>query len=225
MAEWHVMLNDRTLDKFWIEEGDTINIGRGKTAEVSIDNSAVSRQHARLEMRNGKYLLTDLKSANGTFVNGRKIKDTVRVVKGDRVQIGKFRFALVRDPKQGASPFEMVRDPKLTASPPTPADFNPTVFIAPKRLAVIKGKTTPEHLSLKGKDIFSLGKDATCDMRIAGRHVAKTQCHILAKGGEHYLVHHAGWRRTTLNGQKIRGEEKLRSGDTIGIGGTKIRFE
>ena len=78
---------------------------------------------------------------------------------------------------------------------------------------------------LKGKDIFSLGKDATCDMRIDGRHVAKTKCHILARGGEHYLVHHAGWRRTTLNGQKIRGEQRLRRGDTIGIGGTKIRFE
>ena len=138
MAEWHVMLNDRVLDRFWIEEGDTINIGRGKTAEVSIDNSAVSRQHARLEMRNGKYFLTDLKSANGTLVNGRKIKDTVRVAKGDRVQIGKFRFVLVRGPKLAASPFEMVRDQKLATSTPTPADFDPTVFIAPKRLAVIK---------------------------------------------------------------------------------------
>lgn len=225
MAEWHVMLNDRILDKFWIEEGDTINIGRGETADVNIDNAAVSRQHARLEMRDNTYLLSDLKSANGTLVNGRKITDTVPVTRADRIQIGKFRFVLVRASRVAASPFELVRGPGLTSPSATPADFDPTVFTAPKRLAVIQGKATPERLSLKGKETFTLGKHATCDMRVDGLRVAKTQCHILAREVEHYLVHLAGWKRTTLNGKKVDGEQRLRRGDTIGIGGAKIRFE
>jgi pSer/pThr/pTyr-binding forkhead associated (FHA) protein len=225
MSEWHVMFKDRILERFWIEEGDTINIGRGETADVSIDNNAVSRQHTRLEMRDGKCFLTDLKSANGTLVNGRKIEDTVRVSRGDRIQIGKFRIVLVRSPKSTASPFEMLRNPKPASSPSGPADFDPTVFTAPKRLAVIQGKATPDPLSLKGKEVFTLGKDATCDVRVDTRHIAKIQCQILAREGEHYLMHRAGWRRTTLNGKKIHGEQRLRKGDTIGIGGTKIRFE
>lgn len=225
MSEWHVMLKDRILERFWVEEGDTISIGRGKSADVSIDNSGVSRQHARLEMRDRKYFLTDLKSANGTLVNGCKIEDTVRVNRGDRIQIGKFRILQVRSPKVAASPFEMLRDPKLVSSASTPGDFEPTVFTVPKQLSAIQGKVTPDHLSLIGKEIFTLGKDVTCDLRIDRRYVAKIQCQILAREGEHYLVHQAGWRHTTLNSKKIRGEQRLRKGDMIGIGGTKIRFE
>ena len=225
MAEWHVMLKDRVVDRFWIEEGDAINIGRGETADLSIDNAGVSRQHARLEMRDNSYLLTDLKSANGTLVNGRKIEDTVPVTKADRIQIGKFRFVPVRASKVAASPFELVRAPGLTSPSATPSDFDPTVFMAPKRLVVIQGKASPNRLSLNGKESFMLGKDATCDMRVDGRRVAKTQCHILTRGTEHYLVHETGWKRTTLNGRKINEEQRLRRGDIIGIGRAKIRFE
>ena len=225
MAEWHVMLKDRIIDRFWIEEGDAINIGRGETADVSIDNVGVSRQHARLEMRDNSYLLTDLKSANGTLVNGRKIVDTVPVTKADRIHIGKFRFVPVRPSKVAASPFELVRAPGLTSPSATPADFDPTVFMAPNRLVVIQGKARPNRLSLKGKETFMLGKDATCDMQVDGRVVAKTQCRILIRGTEHYLVHQAGWKRTTLNGRKINAEQRLRRGDIIGIGRAKIRFE
>ena len=177
MGEWHVMLKDRVVDRFWIEEGDSINIGRGKTADVSIDNAGVSRQHARLEMRDNTYLLTDLKSANGTLVNGRKIEDMVPVTKADRIQIGKFRFMPVRVSKVAASPFELVRGPGLASPDAMQADFDPTVFTPPKRLVVIQGKANPNRLSLNGKETFKLGKDATCEMQIDGRRVGKTQCH------------------------------------------------
>jgi hypothetical protein len=53
MAQWHVMLSDRILHRFWVEEGKKVKIGRGKDTDVSLDNTAVSRHHATLEMRNG----------------------------------------------------------------------------------------------------------------------------------------------------------------------------
>ena len=227
MAEWHVMLNDRILERFWIEEGDAISIGRDKTARIRLDNAAVSRQHARLEMRDSIYLLTDMKSMNGTFVNGRKIKGTSPVTGKDQIEIGKFRFVMGRNSEVSYPPFAMARAPGLEPAslPAKPAEFERTVFVAPRRLTVIKGHGTPQQLSLKEKAGVKFGKDATCDVCIPGRRVGKIQCSILIRDHKHYLVHHSGWKRTTLNGRKIHGEERLRRGDTIGIGGTTLKFE
>jgi pSer/pThr/pTyr-binding forkhead associated (FHA) protein len=223
MAEWHVMLEDRILDRFWIQEGDTINIGRGKSADVNLDNVAVSRHHARLQMRKGQCLLTDLVSVNGTFVNGRKIKGTTPVTGADRIEIGKFRFVLHQASQQ-------------TSSHLMPSDFEGTIYLPPKekrgwapdarepRLTVTEGRATPEELYLKDKETVTLGKNSTRDVCIPGWLVGKIQCYILVRDHKHYLVHHSGWKRTTLNGRKVRGEERLHRGDTIGVGGTKLRF-
>ncbi len=224
MGEWHVMLKDRILDRFGIEEGERLNIGRGEDVDVTLDNAAVSRHHASLEMRNGTYYLTDLKSKNGTFVNGRKIEETVSVTEADHIEIGKFRFAPVQVlPRRSSTTM--------------PGDFEGTVYVAPKgkqdratagrapRLTLIQGKASPNGLAFEGKETVTLGKHADCNLRLSGWLVGKTQCYIVARDGDYHLVHHAGWRSTRINGQKIRGEQRLRTGDTICIAGSKLMFE
>lgn len=224
MGEWHVMLKDRILNRFGIDEGERLNIGRGENVDVNLDNVAVSRRHASLEMRNGTYYLTDLKSTNGTFVNGRKIEATVPVTKADRIEIGKFRFAPVQ-----------VLPPRSSTT--MPGDFEGTVYVAPKgkqkratarrapRLTLIQGQASPNGLSLEGKETVTLGKHADCDLHLSGWLVGKIQCYIVARDGDYYLVHHSGWRCTRINGQKIRGEQRLCPGDTICIAGSKLMFE
>jgi pSer/pThr/pTyr-binding forkhead associated (FHA) protein len=227
MAEWHVILEDRVLQKFWIQEGEKIHIGRGKTADVDLDNSAVSRRHAILEMKNGAFILTDLKSTNGTRVNGRKITKPVNVITSDRIEIGKFRFVRGQSSEDSFPPYAMVRTPEneLANAPSMPADFDGTIFVAPRRLTVVGGDALPKQLSLRGKSSFTLGKDDGCDVRIPGRLVSNIHCYIMVRGDKHFLVHKAGWKRTTVNGKKASGEARLRSGDTIGIGGSQIKFE
>ncbi|MDH4136641.1 MAG: FHA domain-containing protein, partial [Anaerolineae bacterium] len=53
--------------------GPSITIGRGADNDIVIDDKMVSRHHARLEMQANTCLLTDLSSANGTWVNDRRI--------------------------------------------------------------------------------------------------------------------------------------------------------
>jgi len=227
MAEWRVMLEDRILQKFWIQEGEKIHIGRGKTADVDLDNTAVSRRHAILEMQNGELILTDLRSTNGTRVNGTKITKPTRVAASDRIEVGKFRFVSGQSSQDSFPPYAMVRspEPELANLPSMPADYDGTVFVAPRRLTVIEGDAQPKQLSLRGKPSFTLGKDDGCDVRISGRLVSNIHCYIMVRADKHFLVHKAGWKRTTLNGKKATGEEKLCSGDTIGIGGSQIKFE
>lgn len=65
----------------------TITVGRALDNDVVIDSAEVSRHHARIEYRNGQFLVSDLGSTNGTMVNGRPAAQTA-VRDGDRVTFG-----------------------------------------------------------------------------------------------------------------------------------------
>jgi signal transduction histidine kinase/pSer/pThr/pTyr-binding forkhead associated (FHA) protein len=66
-------------------------IGRDFRCEIHLDDTETSRKHAEIEFAKGEYSLTDLKSSNGTIVNGKVIQSKV-LCDGDRIQIGKFLF-------------------------------------------------------------------------------------------------------------------------------------
>jgi hypothetical protein len=62
-------------------------IGRQADCDIIIRDSSVSRRHARLEFEKDNYLLIDLKSTNGTFVNGKRISSR-KLQPGDRIKVG-----------------------------------------------------------------------------------------------------------------------------------------
>jgi signal transduction histidine kinase len=66
----------------------TVRIGRDSRCEIHFDDTETSRKHAEIERVGDSYVLTDLKSSNGTVVNGQTI-ETKTLLDGDRVQIGK----------------------------------------------------------------------------------------------------------------------------------------
>ncbi|MBU0641127.1 MAG: FHA domain-containing protein [Planctomycetes bacterium] len=62
-------------------------IGRGSD-QIPLSDQTVSRQQAKLEAVNGGWVLTDLESANGTYVNGVRIQEPIRLKHGDQVRLG-----------------------------------------------------------------------------------------------------------------------------------------
>lgn len=64
-------------------------IGRSPEADLSIDDPYASEFHARVGYQDGRTIVTDLGSTNGTYVNGRRVTAPMPVAKGDTVQIGK----------------------------------------------------------------------------------------------------------------------------------------
>lgn len=65
-----------------------IGIGRSKSSDIRIDEPLISRHHARLTRVGGDYVLEDLNSTNGTFVNGRRISVPTPIQPGDVVRLG-----------------------------------------------------------------------------------------------------------------------------------------
>jgi predicted component of type VI protein secretion system len=69
-------------------EGDQLMIGRDSTNEIVINDAEVSRRHARLTFQGGKYVLEDLGSTNGTFVNGQRLAGPRVLKAGEVVSFG-----------------------------------------------------------------------------------------------------------------------------------------
>ena len=64
----------------------TVRVGRAANCEIYLDHHGISREHAEITRKNGKYYLTDLNSRNGTFVNGRAVKEETELKEGDLVR-------------------------------------------------------------------------------------------------------------------------------------------
>jgi len=77
---------------------DIIKLGRLATAHLPLDDDRVSRIHAVIEVAaDGAVSVIDMGSAEGTFVNGRKVSRSL-LKPGDQLQLGGLRIALVMDP-------------------------------------------------------------------------------------------------------------------------------
>ncbi|MFN5417599.1 MAG: FHA domain-containing protein, partial [Flavobacteriia bacterium] len=81
------------IDKF--KNKTIITIGRSPKCDVVIDHSSISREHASIEKKsNNVYILKDLNSLNGTFLNGAKISSTVKIGNDDTIFIGRYKLSL-----------------------------------------------------------------------------------------------------------------------------------
>lgn len=67
-------------------------VGRGRELDLPLRDPEVSRRHARFESRNGVIYINDLKSSNGTFLNGRRVTEAIEVREGDAVDVGTTRL-------------------------------------------------------------------------------------------------------------------------------------
>ena len=82
-------------------ERTEINVGRVQGNELMLPKGNVSKRHARLLFRDGRFIVTDLKSTNGTYVNGRKIAQATIVREGDKIYIGDFVLRIEQVSSQG----------------------------------------------------------------------------------------------------------------------------
>jgi pilus assembly protein CpaF len=96
-----------------IFDATELSVGRVQGNELMLPKGNVSKRHARLLYRDGRFIVTDLNSTNGTYVNRRKITQATIVREGDRIYIGDF---VLRIEMSGSDPLS-AEEPRTGQSP------------------------------------------------------------------------------------------------------------
>jgi len=156
-------------DRERIEEFNkpSIFIGRAQENDLILPVPSVSKRHARLLIKDGRYVLMDLGSTNGTFVNGKQINGPVVVKPGDRISIGEFELSLILPQQKPAtqeskpkSPSPVVREqpviPQRQSPPPIRQGMEEEEVVSEFKREV--HKRLIEAMDLKRLDINKLGE-------------------------------------------------------------------
>src|SRR5262252_8603823 len=93
-----------------------IHVGRMQGNDLMLPKGNVSKRHARLAFRDGRVIVTDLKSTNGTYVNGRKIAQATILGEGDRIYVGDFVLRVELTAVNPPTPRSTVPGPGPSAS-------------------------------------------------------------------------------------------------------------
>jgi pilus assembly protein CpaF len=91
-AGWFLVYEERRID---LREGE-VTLGRSRGCGVVLRDPSVSRGHALLSVRQGRVTLQDLRSSNGTYVNGKRLDKETVLEEGDRLVVGETELFLRR---------------------------------------------------------------------------------------------------------------------------------
>ena len=205
---------DQTLIREFPLSQNEVNLGRSPDNHLVLsEDLSVSRHHAQIKYSGNAYVVTDLNSSDGTYVNGIQLAPhTPRsLVAGDQVRIGNYELI-------------------FSASAPVPV--RPTVSAAAQKttisgvpdVGVGSPPTQARHLDLKGRDTFTLGRDPLNDMAVNHPSVSRFHAQIKNQNGSYIVVDLNSTNGTFLNGKQIVGHHPLRVGDTIRVGPTSLVF-
>ena len=184
-----------------IPVGGSMTIGRSVNNAIKLDGDAVSRKHAVLELANDKFILRDLNSSNGTYVNDQRIGPAAELRDGDRVRIGPNMLVF-----------------KKASAPAT----STLVWQTKEPLTLVRGDGAEFGLNRS----LRVGRADSNDLVLtndtsASHHHAK----IDLVAGQAIITDLSSRNGTWVNGKKINGATRLKHADKILAGDTVFRLK
>ena len=223
---------DNAIQDFTLQKERSITIGRRNDNDIVIENLAVSGHHAKIDSVGAGFVLTDLQSKNGCFVNERLV--TSHWLKhGDIINIGKH--SLIFEYRQGevrpAGPSgnmdkTMVMDTSKYRDMMSKSDSN-TLSPRMKKnepggfLSYLSGGDGEVELS---KKLIKIGKDPSCDIVASGLGIGRTAATISKRPNGFYLSFVGGMSKIKVNNKTLKESVELKEFDTIELGSVKMQF-
>lgn len=219
------------IREYTIERGQSLSIGRMDMNDVVIENLAVSGHHAKIDWAGNGFLLTDLKSKNGTFVNDQ-LAISHWLKSGDVITIGKhilvFSYAdgeMQPDKGEKAMGETMVMDTgkyrsmlaKNVSSMTSQSGETEQVGV----LSFLAGGDGEVELT---KKITKIGKNSSSDIVVKGFTVGQTSATISKRPDGYYLSYVSGISKPKVNGKAVKESVGLKQFDVIEIGSGKMQF-
>ncbi|HLJ89707.1 MAG TPA: FHA domain-containing protein [Candidatus Angelobacter sp.] len=243
MARLFLTFDGAVLQEITLTQS-TLTIGRLPDNTLPIENLAVSGHHAKIYWEQGHYVIEDLGSLNGTYVNHQRINKTT-LVNGDQVVIGKH---LVQFKDEGPKPAGL----KPEKSGPAVPKLEETVLLDTKQaqemiaakaaggampaqpgaphakertgmLSVLEGKTDQHQYVLTSKATM-IGKSDMASIKLKG-FFAPTTAALISRRDSKYFIAAAGNKVSIkINGQDVAGQRELAEGDILEVAGIKAAF-
>ena len=177
---------------------DDYTIGRKEGNTIRLTERNVSRDHAKLSRKpNGvpapvpvnhpAYVLEDLTSYNGVYVNGLRVAHSQELQHGDLIQIGDYRIVLQDDAMtEQPQTVPAVSDPKSTM--PTGAQQRASQLMErPNRLVMLAGPTPGAEYPLETERL-TIGRAEDASISINHNSVSRLHCEIHALGDGRYEI-------------------------------------
>jgi ABC transport system ATP-binding/permease protein len=208
----------------WLNE-TIVTIGRAPDNLLCLsDDLSVSRHHAQIALGNGVYLLTDVGSSDGTYLNSQRIQpySAHQLKDGDQILIGtacQFSF-------KATEAITVAPTPVATPTPPL-SPIQPPVektTILPFNSVPAQDLGASQRMNLRGRNIFNIGRDPTNDLVINHPSSSRFHSQIKLEQGNYTLYDLNSTNGTFLNGELIAGSHALKVGDAIRIGPTQLVF-
>lgn len=234
MPSLQLNFRNKLMADFPLKRGYSLTIGRKKNNDVIIDNLAVSSHHAKIDSVGDSFVLIDLQSKNGSFVNEKQVSSHW-LQSGDTINIGKHSLVfcysenetlpedetdeidrtMVMDTSQYRSMVD--KNKEDVAAPPVEAKKSDTIGI----ISFLKGGDGKFKCR---KSITKVGKHSDSDITVKGFFVGSTSATISKRPDGFYLSYVGGMSRPKVNGTKVKLETILNDSDVIQIGANQMQF-
>jgi pSer/pThr/pTyr-binding forkhead associated (FHA) protein len=222
------------IGDYRLQKGLSLTIGRRKNNDVVIENLAVSGHHAKIDSVGDEFVLIDLQSKNGSFVN-EKIVSTHWLNDGDTINIGKHSLAFAytdgeQIPNSDSDKIEktMIMDTTqyrsmMKKSKPNVSQsiFKANDINSACGLAFLAGGHGKINLS---DSITKIGKHPESDIVIKGMWVGQTAATINKRPDGFYISYVGGLSKPKINDKAIKHSAILYDLDVIDIGPAKLQF-
>ena len=233
MAKLILTFNKQVIKEYPFTR-DSVTMGRQEDNTIVIDNLAVSGYHAKIDRAGGEYILTDLQSTNGTFVNDRKVVSH-RLSHGDNIVIGKHVILFVAPDKEKTE--GEGKDKKLS--------LDKTMLLDTVKQRELLGKQNIAPLTARisekigvisfiddsglgemelTKKLTKIGKAKTSEIKLSGLLMGATAATITRRPSGYAISFAGGMTKLKVNGSVVKDTVSLNDFDTIEIGSYKFQF-
>jgi hypothetical protein len=156
MAYQLVMQTGPAPGRIYSLEKSEISIGREIGSDVFINQAEVSRRHARLTLQANDYLLEDLGSTNGTFVNGQRLMGPRLLQPGDTILVGeKSSLTFELTPfDSGAAPVVIAEEPVEPQPVVSPASPVPEPVYVPPQVETYYSPPPPSQPEPRPEPVY-----------------------------------------------------------------------
>lgn len=185
----------RTVRAF---DQDRVTIGRGGDNDVVLADASVSKAHAALEREGGRFVIRDLGSTNGVFLDGERALSggPVVVTPGASIGIGDFLLSLVLVEEEPAQTFRIgVTEP-----------------------------TGRHHVFAVSGDEVTVGADAGCDLQLEGDGVSPRHLRVVIQSDRIVVADLRSTTGTWLHHERLTAPQVVDEGAVVRVGCFHLSF-